>query len=85
MGEEFRAGMGGLSEPGWQHASPSRWPELRIAVDMSWALRTVLTEYLRHYNTAQPHQSLGMATPASLFRPPHARARTVEMPPSAAQ
>jgi Integrase core domain len=36
---------------------------------MSWALRTVLTEYLRRYNTAQPHQSLGMATPASLFRP----------------
>jgi transposase InsO family protein len=27
-------------------------------------LRRVLTEYLRHYNTARPHRSLGQLTPA---------------------
>jgi hypothetical protein len=27
-------------------------------------LRRVLTEYLRHYNTARPHRFLGQLTPA---------------------
>jgi hypothetical protein len=27
-------------------------------------LRRVLTEYLRHYNTARPHRALGQLTPA---------------------
>jgi hypothetical protein len=27
-------------------------------------LRQVLTEYLRHYNTARPHRALGQLTPA---------------------
>jgi putative transposase len=34
-------------------------------------LRQVLTEYLRHYNTAQPHRALGQLTPAQAdTRPP---------------
>jgi hypothetical protein len=34
-------------------------------------LRRVLTEYLRHYNTARPHRSLGQLTPAQAdSRPP---------------
>ena len=34
-------------------------------------LRQVLTEYLRHYNTARPHRGLGQLTPAQAnTRPP---------------
>jgi transposase InsO family protein len=34
-------------------------------------LRQVLTEYLRHYNTARPHRALGQLTPAQAgTRPP---------------
>jgi hypothetical protein len=33
-------------------------------------LRRVLTEYLRHYNTARPHRSLGQFTPAQTDRQP---------------
>ena len=34
-------------------------------------LRRVLTEYLRHYNTARPHRALGQLTPAqAATRPP---------------
>jgi transposase InsO family protein len=34
-------------------------------------LRRVLTEYLRHYNTARPHRALGQAAPAQAgTRPP---------------
>jgi hypothetical protein len=34
-------------------------------------LRRVLTEYLRHYNTARPHRALGQLTPAQAdTRPP---------------
>jgi transposase InsO family protein len=32
-------------------------------------LRHVLTEYLRHYNTARPHRSLGQFTPAHFRHP----------------
>jgi putative transposase len=35
------------------------------------ALRRVLTEYLRHYNAARPHRSLGQLAPAQAgTRPP---------------
>jgi len=34
-------------------------------------LRRVLTEYLRHYNTARPHRALGQLAPAQAdTRPP---------------
>ena len=34
-------------------------------------LRRVLTEYLRHYNTARPHRALGQLAPAQAHaRPP---------------
>jgi putative transposase len=34
-------------------------------------LRQVLTEYLRHYNTARPHRALGQLAPAQAHsRPP---------------
>ena len=34
-------------------------------------LRQVLTEYLRHYNTARPHRALGQVAPAQAHtRPP---------------
>jgi putative transposase len=34
-------------------------------------LRRVLTDYLRHYNTARPHRSLGQLAPAQAHtRPP---------------
>ena len=33
-------------------------------------LRRVLTEYLRHYNTARPHRALGQLAPAQACTPP---------------
>ena len=33
---------------------------------MSTHLRRVLTEYLRHYNTARPHRALGQLAPAQV-------------------
>jgi putative transposase len=36
----------------------------RLLIVNEHHLRQVLTEYLRHYNTARPHRSLGQLTPA---------------------
>src|SRR5690348_4471823 len=43
----------------------------RLLVVNEHHLRRVLTEYLRHYNTARPHRALGQLTPAQAdARPP---------------
>jgi transposase InsO family protein len=36
----------------------------RLLIVNEHHLRRVLTEYLRHYNTARPHRSLGQLAPA---------------------
>ncbi len=36
----------------------------RLLIVNKHRLRRVLTGYLRHYNTARPHRSLGQLTPA---------------------
>jgi transposase InsO family protein len=36
----------------------------RLLIVNEHHLRQVLTEYLRHYNTARPHPALGQLTPA---------------------
>ena len=36
----------------------------RLLIVNEHHLRQVLTEYLRHYNTARPHRALGQLTPA---------------------
>ena len=36
----------------------------RLLIPNEHHLRQVLTEYLRHYNTARPHRSLGQLAPA---------------------
>jgi transposase InsO family protein len=38
----------------------------RLLIVNEHHLRRVLTEYLRHYNTARPHRSLGQLTPAQV-------------------
>jgi putative transposase len=43
----------------------------RLLIVNEHHLRQVLTEYLRHYNTARPHRSLGQLAPAQApTRPP---------------
>jgi transposase len=43
----------------------------RLLIINEHHLRQVLTEYLRHYNTARPHRALGQLAPAQAhFRPP---------------
>ena len=43
----------------------------RVLIVNQHQLRRVLTEYLRHYNAARPHRSLGQLTPAQAdIRPP---------------
>jgi transposase InsO family protein len=43
----------------------------RLLIINEHHLRRVLTEYLRHYNTARPHRALGQLTPAqAATRPP---------------
>ena len=43
----------------------------RLLILSEQHLRQVLTEYLRHYNTARPHRALGQLTPAQVgTRPP---------------
>ena len=43
----------------------------RLLIINEHHLRQVLTEYLRHYNTARPHRALGQLTPAQAdTRPP---------------
>ena len=43
----------------------------RLLIVNEHHLRRVLTEYLRHYNTARPHCALGQLTPAQTdTRPP---------------
>jgi transposase InsO family protein len=43
----------------------------RLLIVNEHHLRRVLTEYLRHYNTARPHRALGQLTPAQAdTRPP---------------
>ena len=43
----------------------------RLLIVNEHHLRRVLTEYLRHYNTARPHRALGQLAPAQAgCRPP---------------
>ena len=43
----------------------------RLLIVSEHHLRRVLTEYLRHYNTARPHRALGQLAPAQAHtRPP---------------
>ena len=43
----------------------------RVLIVNEHHLRQVLTEYLRHYNTARPHRALGQLAPAQASaRPP---------------
>ena len=43
----------------------------RLLIVNEHHLRQVLTEYLRHYNTARPHRALGQIAPAQAgTRPP---------------
>ena len=43
----------------------------RVVIVNEHHLRRVLTEYLRHYNTARPHRALGQLAPAQAHaRPP---------------
>ena len=43
----------------------------RVLIVNEHHLRRVLTEYLRHYNTARPHRALGQLAPAQAHtRPP---------------
>jgi len=43
----------------------------RLLIVNEHQLRRVLTEYLRHYNTARPHRALGQLAPAQAHtRPP---------------
>ena len=43
----------------------------RLLIVNEHHLRRVLTEYLRHYNTARPHRALGQLAPAQAHaRPP---------------
>ena len=43
----------------------------RLLIVNEHHLHRVLTEYLRHYNTARPHRSLGQLAPAQArARPP---------------
>jgi hypothetical protein len=43
----------------------------RLLIINEHHLQQVLTEYLRHYNTARPHRALGQLTPAQAgTRPP---------------
>jgi transposase InsO family protein len=43
----------------------------RLLIVNEHHLRRVLTEYLRHYNTARPHRALGQVAPAQAdTRPP---------------
>ena len=41
----------------------------RLLIVNEHHLRQVLTEYLRHYNTARPHRALGQLTPAQARHP----------------
>ena len=42
----------------------------RLLIVNEHHLRRVLTDYLRHYNTARPHRSLGQLAPAQAHTPP---------------
>ena len=45
----------------------------RLLIVHEYQLRRVLTEYLRHYNTARPHRALGQLTPGPSRHPAAAR------------
>ena len=54
----------------------------RLLIVNEHHLRRVLTEYLRHYNTARPHRALGQLAPAQAdTRPPEDQPRRVPDPP----
>jgi putative transposase len=57
----------------------------RLLIINEQHLRQVLTEYLRHYNTARPHRALGQLTPAQAdTRPPEpGQPRRAPDPPQA--
>jgi transposase InsO family protein len=42
----------------------------RLLIVSEHHLRQVLSEYLRHYNTARPHRALGQLAPAQIGAPP---------------
>ena len=42
----------------------------RLLIVNEHHLRRVLTEYLRHYNTARPHRALGQLAPAQVHARP---------------
>ena len=52
----------------------------RLLVVNEHHLRWVLTEYLRHYNAARPHRSLGQLTPAQADTEPPALINLGEHP-----
>ncbi len=43
----------------------------RVLIVNEHHLRQVLTEYLRHYDTARPHRTLGQPAPAQTGTRPH--------------
>jgi putative transposase len=49
----------------------------RLLIVHEYQLRRVLTEYLRHYNTARPHRALGQLTPAQAGTRPQLAANTL--------
>ena len=54
----------------------------RLLIVNEHHLRRVLTEYLRHYNTARPHRALGQLTPAQApTRPPEINLAEYRIPP----
>jgi putative transposase len=50
----------------------------RLLIVNEHHLHKVLTEYLRHYNTARPHRSLGQLTPAQAGTCPPEQANLAE-------
>jgi putative transposase len=53
----------------------------RLLIANEHHLRPVLTEYLRHYNTARPHRAIGQLTPAQAGPPAGDQPRRPPDPP----
>jgi Integrase core domain len=85
MPDDFGIGVGGLGSArcglacsrdrcGGRPAASRKRPRAvfdRLLIVDEHHLRRVLTEYLRHYNAARPHRSLGQLAPAQAgTRPP---------------
>ena len=59
----------------WSNAYAERWVRTVRSECLDWTLiwsqrqlHRVLTEYLRHYNTARPHRSLDLQAPSPTRR-----------------